>query len=99
MTEATKAAAASWKTTLAAERAPYEQAYASEKERYVKELEQYKSSGKEDVWKERVGIKAQEEKKNQLKLKKKEAAAKEKMKKATALAAAKRKKEAAALAT
>lgn len=102
-TEASKAAGAAWKTATAMERASYGQIYASEKKGYDEALKAYKASGKEEAWKERVGIKAMEDKKS--KLKKKEAIKKEKAKVAAATkkrtaaeSLAKKKKAAEALA-
>jgi len=64
MTEATKLAAEKWKDMDAAAKLRFEQDYAAEKERYAKELKEYQESGKEEEWKKKVGITAQEEEEN-----------------------------------
>jgi len=98
VTEQTKLAAGLWKHMSAAERAPYESGYAEEKRRYTVAMEQYKASGLEKAWNDRVGNTARLAKAEALKLKRAEA---EKKKKAAAALkkqkAAEKKKAAAAL--
>eukprot|EP00420_Gonyaulax_spinifera_P007155 CAMPEP_0197942598 /NCGR_PEP_ID=MMETSP1439-20131203/124490_1 /TAXON_ID=66791 /ORGANISM="Gonyaulax spinifera, Strain CCMP409" /LENGTH=598 /DNA_ID=CAMNT_0043565855 /DNA_START=62 /DNA_END=1860 /DNA_ORIENTATION=+ len=106
VTESTKVASTVWKQMSPAEKAPYEQRYAEEKQKYAKAMEQYKASGKEEAWKAKVGITVKEveaaKKKEAAALKTKEAAAKKKalaLKRREAAAGAAKKKEAAALKT
>jgi len=108
MTEQTKLAAGLWKHMSAAEKAPYESGCAEAKERYKAAMEQYRASGLEKAWNDRVGNTPKRAKEEALKLKraatakkKKEAAALKKQKQAALklkrAAALKKKKEAAAL--
>lgn len=62
LTEASKLAAESWKEMKADEKHRYEAEYKAEKEKYGQEIAAYKASGKEEAWKAKVGIAAQEEK-------------------------------------
>merc|ERR1719171_774735 len=57
MTEATKEAAKKWKGLSAEGRAPYEQAYKDAKATFDKSMQEYKASGKQATWEEKVGIK------------------------------------------
>jgi len=107
VTESTKVASAFWKQMSPAEKAPYEQRYAEEKQKYAKAMEQYKASGKEEAWKAKVGIAAKEAeaakkaeaatlKKKKAALKRTEAAAKKKAMALKKREAAAKKKELAA---
>jgi len=57
-TETVKAASAKWKSMSAAEKAPYEKQYEEEKVKYTAALEEYKQTGNEELWREKVGINA-----------------------------------------
>lgn len=83
MVQQTQEAAIEWKALPQEQRKPHEDKYLQEKQVYDQAMKEYKASGKEQAWEERVGI----AKKKELALKKKEAAAKKK-----AVAAAKKKK-------
>merc|ERR1719405_385192 len=83
VTESTKQASAEWKLMTVEKKQPYEQAYRTEKEKYNAALEAYKKSGKEDAWKERVGISELEARKKE-KLAEQKKAASEKKKQAAA---------------
>jgi hypothetical protein len=62
MTEASKLAAESWKELDVGKKSSYEKAYAADKEKHATELKAYQESGKEQVWKLKVGIVEKEEK-------------------------------------
>merc|ERR1719436_1813769 len=96
MTAATREASVEWKQMTEAQRKPYADKYAEEKEVYATAIKEYKASGKEQTWKERVGIADIEAR---MAAKKEAAAAKKKekaLKKKTAAEAMKKKKAAAA---
>jgi len=56
LTECAKMAGVAWKNMSAEARAPYEQKYAAEHKKYKDAMVVYEASGKEQAWKERVGI-------------------------------------------
>jgi NADH dehydrogenase/NADH:ubiquinone oxidoreductase subunit G len=85
ITSQVKEAAAEWKAMPEEMRKPYEVKYSEEKQIWDRSMQEYKASGKEQAWKERVGLAGVEAKSAA----KKEAAAEKKA------AAAKKKKEAA----
>merc|ERR550532_1799028 len=51
VTEVMKSASQAWKTMTFEQKAPYNKSYEEAKAKYAKELEAYKASGKEEVWK------------------------------------------------
>lgn len=61
-TELMKGAAAAWKALTPEKKVAYEKKFKLAKLKFEKDLAAYKASGKEDAWKEKVGIKAQEDK-------------------------------------
>ena len=77
LTETAKLSAQAWKDMTAAAKAPYDKAFAAEKVEYARKMKLYQESGKEEAWKEKVGITAQKQK-----LEAKKEAAAEKKKKA-----------------
>lgn len=83
MTEQAKNGAQAWKALSEAEKAPFNEAAKKDKDKFDEAMKAYKASGKEEVWKEKVGIKAKEDKEAgaKTKLKEKLKAEKEKAKK------------------
>merc|ERR1712070_436563 len=79
VTEVIKQATAQWKTLSDTQKAPFVKQAESAKAKYVKDMEQYKASGKELAWQTKVGITDAVRKKSEVdakaKLKKVEAAA------------------------
>jgi hypothetical protein len=100
ITSQVKEAAAEWKAMPEEMRKPYEVKYSEEKQIWDRSMQEYKASGKEQAWKERVGLAGVEAKsaaKKEAAAEKKAAAAKKKKEAAqTKAEAAKRKKAAAA---
>merc|ERR1712190_624919 len=89
VTQQTKEISAAWKALSVDAKAPYEQAYKAEKEKYDTQLKAYQASGKEDQWLKKVGIaderakkQAEDEKAKALKAKEAENKAKAKVKEA-----------------
>eukprot|EP00933_Yihiella_yeosuensis_P041347 TRINITY_DN3573_c0_g1_i2.p1 TRINITY_DN3573_c0_g1~~TRINITY_DN3573_c0_g1_i2.p1 ORF type:complete len:206 (+),score=81.78 TRINITY_DN3573_c0_g1_i2:299-916(+) len=80
ITEAMKLAGEAWKDLTPSEKSKYDEAYNADKAKYEREYEAYKASGKEEEWKRKVGILAQEEKANAAAEKKKAKALAEKAK-------------------
>jgi len=80
--EQSKAAGAKWKSLSEAERQEHNMVYKKEKEVFDVEMKKYKESGKEDKWKEKVGLAGKDTKTKEQKaaLKAKEAAARAKIK-------------------
>merc|ERR1712060_31653 len=85
VTQQTKEISAAWKALSADAKAPYEQAYKTEKEKYDAQLKAYQASGKEDQWLKKVGI-ADERAKKQAAEEKAKAKEAEKKAKAKAIA-------------
>jgi len=83
VTEQAKELASLWKGLPAEKKAPYEKAYAAEKEIFDVDMKKYKESGKEEAFKKKTGL----DKSEKVKLKLKEAAEKDKLKRAKAKAA------------
>uniref|UniRef100_A0A7S1M4T3 HMG box domain-containing protein n=1 Tax=Alexandrium catenella TaxID=2925 RepID=A0A7S1M4T3_ALECA len=99
-TEASKTASALWKDMTAEQKKPYEDKYEKDKEQHAKDMKVYKESGKEEAWKEKVGIAEKEraaaKKKEAAAAKKKAAAEKKKAAAEKKKVAAEKKKKAAA---
>jgi len=54
VTEVTQSASKEWKIMTVEKTAPYKKSYEKAKAKYAKELQAYKASGKEQVWKNKV---------------------------------------------
>lgn len=95
MLQQTKEAAADWKKLGEKDRAVYEKKFAAAKKKYEKDLAAYKASGTEEAWKQKVGIKALEDKRRvaQVKAKEKELKDKTRLQKAMQLVKAKLKEQ------
>lgn len=81
LTETSKLGGKAWKELTPQQREPYERQYEVRKQAYDEEMKKYTASGKEQVWKEKVGIAAQEKKLAEKAEKEKEKKQKEKEKK------------------
>lgn len=100
ITSQVKEAAAEWKAMPEEMRKPYEVKYLEEKQIFDRSMQEYKASGKEQAWKERVGLAGVEAKsaaKKEAAAEKKAAAAKKKKEAAQKKAEAAKKKKAAAV--
>jgi len=62
ITEQMKEIAKAWKAQSAEEKLPYEEAYKADKATFDKVMAEYKESGKERAWEEKVGIAAVKDK-------------------------------------